>query len=188
MLTSLSNLFDFAPQFHLSLQSGDDFILKKMNRKYTAEQYYESCKLIYKYFPDANITTDIIVGFPYEKEENFINTMNLAKKVKFGKIHCFPFSAKKGTIAYNYEDVDAETKKLRMDQMTKLSQELMREYNAKFIDRTLDMLIEEVEDGFYVGYSGNYIKCYLPVNNSQDIGKIIKVKGIKIFKEGLMVG
>lgn len=186
-LKALQGLHDFAPQFHLSLQSGDDFVLKKMNRKYTSQNYIDACNLIYKYFPDANITTDIIVGFPYEEEDNFNNTLLLAEKVKFGKIHCFPFSAKKGTIAYRYKDVDPATKKDRMNRLTQLANKLSYEYNARFVGKTLEMLIEEVEDNYYVGYSGNYIKCYLGLDANINIGDITKVKVIELYNEGVKV-
>ena len=186
-LKALQGLHDFAPQFHLSLQSGDDFVLKKMNRKYTSQNYLDACNLIYKYFPDANITTDIIVGFPYEEEDNFNNTLLLAEKVKFGKIHCFPFSAKKGTIAYRYKDVDPATKKDRMNRLTQLANKLSYEYNERFVGKTLEMLIEEVEDNYYVGYSGNYIKCYLGLDANINIGDITKVKVIELYNEGVKV-
>ena len=187
-LKSLLKLKNFCPQFHLSLQSGDDFVLKKMNRKYTSKEYLEACNLIYKFFPDANITTDIIVGFPYEDEENFKNTLNLVREVKFGKIHCFPFSAKKGTLAYTYKDIDKNIKKERLKILSNLGEKLATEYHSKFINRNLIVLVEEIEDNYIVGYSENYIKCYMENDTKKyKLGEIITVKGIKIYKEGLKV-
>ena len=186
-LKVLQSMPNFAPHFHLSLQSGDDDILKKMNRKYTRLQYLQACELIYKYFPDANITTDIIVGFPFETEENFANTLDLAKKAKFGKIHAFPFSAKKGTVAANYPDINPEIKKDRMNRLMALADELQTEYDRRFIGKKLNVLIEEQEGEYLVGYSENYIKCYIDKNYASCGGDIKTFVGKKLFKEGLLV-
>jgi len=188
VLQSLKNLKNFCPQFHLSLQSGDDLVLRKMNRKYKSVEYIEACSLIYEYFPNANITTDIIVGFPYETEEAFNNTLKLVKEVKFGKIHCFPFSAKKGTVAFNYPDIDKCIKKDRLSILSRVGDELAKDYHSKFIGKTLKVLVEEVEEEYLVGYSENYIKCYM-VNdtNKYPLGQVVEVKGVKLYKEGLIV-
>lgn len=183
----LKSMPNFAPQFHLSLQSGDDSILKKMNRKYTRDEYIEAVNKIYSYFPNANITTDIIVGFPYETEENFANTLDLAQKVKFGKIHCFPFSAKKGTLAATYKNIDASIKNERMNRLESLASKLQDEYNTKYVGQELNVLIEEIEDDYYTGYSENYIKCYFKSDKEYPIGQILKVTGVKLLKEGLEV-
>ncbi len=187
LLDVMKGMPNFAPHFHLSLQSGDDEILKMMNRKYSAKEYLDACGMIYRYFPDANITTDIIVGFPYESEENFENTITLAKKAKFGRIHCFPFSAKAGTRAATFPDTLPETKKDRMAKLSKVADELMLEYNTKFVGKKLNMLIEEEEAGYLVGYSENYIKCYLEPKDTFVIGDVIEVEGNKIYKDGLLV-
>ena len=187
LLSVLKDMSNFAPQFHLSLQSGDDDVLKAMNRKYTAQEYINACNMIYKYFPNANITTDIIVGFPGEKEENFNNTINLAKTVKFGKIHCFPFSAKKGTRAATFVDNPADIKKDRMDRLSVVASELQTEYNIRFIGADLMMLLEEKEGEYIVGYSENYIKCYLMTTKNLKLGEVIRVKGVELYKEGLKV-
>ncbi len=186
-LKVLKQMPNFAPHFHLSLQSGDDFVLKKMNRKYTAKEYINACDLIYKYFPNANITTDIIVGFPFEEEENFENTISLAKAVGFGKIHCFPFSAKKGTVAYNYPDMTKEIKNKRMERLTSVANELQIAYNSKFIGKSLEVLVEEMEGDYFVGYSANYIKCYIPKKINCEIGSIKTFTAEKNYKEGVIV-
>ena len=183
----LSKMPNFAPQFHLSLQSGDDYVLSKMNRKYTSDEYLKAVELIYRYFPNANITTDIIVGFPYESEEAFNNTLKLAKKVKFGKIHCFPFSAKKGTIAYTYKEIPIDIKRKRMEMLENVANELQINYCKQYIGKELNLLIEEIEDKYYVGYSENYIKCYIKKDCTQEIGEIVKVVGKRLYKEGLEV-
>jgi len=113
--------------------------------------------------------------------------MNLVKKVKFGKIHCFPFSAKKGTRAATFVDTAPEIKKDRMNRLSSIAEELQKEYNLKYVGKGMEMLIEETEGDYLVGYSENYIKCYLPNNKNIVIGSIIKVKGLELYKEGLKV-
>ena len=117
LLSALKELKDFAPHFHLSLQSGSDSVLKKMNRHYTSNEYLEKVNLIREYFADAGITTDIIVGFPTESEENFMETLELVKKVRFSDIHPFPFSPRTGTVASKMKDLSGEIKKQRLDKL-----------------------------------------------------------------------
>ncbi len=188
LLKQLKDMPNFAPHFHLSLQSGDNEVLKKMNRKYTREEYIAACNLIYKYFPDANITTDIIVGFPFETDDAFQNTIELVKEVNFGKVHCFPFSAKKGTVAAKYKDIDANIKKERMSKLETVAASEQLKYNSKFLNKKLSVLVEEEEDGYLVGFSDNYIKCYMNNNtNKYPIGEIVEVTAIKLKEEGLEV-
>ena len=109
-LQALKKLKDFAPHFHLSLQSGSNAVLNAMNRHYTREEYIEKVNLIREYFPDAAITTDIIVGFPTETEQDFLDSVDIVEKVKFADIHPFPFSPRSGTVAYQMKDLSPEIK------------------------------------------------------------------------------
>ena len=164
-LSALKSLKDFACHFHLSLQSGSDKVLKKMNRRYTREEYISACDLIRKYFPNAGITTDIIVGFPYETEEDFNQTIDLVNRVQFSDIHPFIFSKREGTVAYNMPDVSDEDKKLRLDKLMKIKQNLKDEFAKSQKGKTLKMLPEIFKDGYTIGYSENYLRLYVKGNH-----------------------
>lgn len=161
-LDTLSKLKHFCPQFHLSLQSGSTEVLKKMNRHYTAEEYLLACEKIKKVFPCANITTDVIVGFPTETEQNFIETCELSKKVQFGDMHIFPFSKRAGTQAEKFKDMPKAQKDGRAKILSQIRDELKKSYIEKFIGKTFVMLTEDKEDNLTVGHTENFIKVYIP--------------------------
>ena len=173
-LIALKNLKDFAPHFHLSLQSGSDAVLKKMNRKYTREEFIEKVALIRKYFPLAGITTDIIAGFPTETEEDFADTLSLVETVKFSDIHPFIFSPRSGTPAYKMQDLPPEIKKARLDCLLDVKRRLKADFAALMKGKTAEFLPEEFKDGFTEGYSENYLRVY--VKGEMPVGKMIKVK------------
>lgn len=181
-LTALKGLKNFAPHFHLSLQSGSDSVLKSMNRHYTAEEYYQKTCLIKKYFPDAGITTDIIVGFPTETEKDFLETLELVERVKFSDIHPFIFSPRHGTKAFEMKDLSPEIKKARQDKLLIVKQEKKLSFANSMIGKTLGFLFEEEKDGYYTGYSENYLRLYLKEFNG--CKEITKVKVICPFKDG----
>ncbi len=183
-LISLKNLFDFAPHFHLSLQSGSDLVLKSMNRRYTTEEYFNKVQLIREYFPNAGITTDVIVGFPTETEEEFNNSLEFVKKVEFSDVHAFPFSPRSGTNAFEMKDLSPEIKKERLNKLLKVKGELKEKFAKKMNGQVLEMLTEEVKDGYLEGYSENYLRLYLKdeIPNS----KMIKVKVCEPFKDGAL--
>lgn len=139
--------------FHLSLQSGSDAVLKKMNRRYTRAQYLEACALIYEFFPDAAITTDIIVGFPTETEADFSDTLAIVDEAGFARVHAFPYSRRAGTVAAKLPDLPAAVKKERMARLSKVAAAAEERYLARFLGRTLEAVFEE--DG---GYTHNYIR------------------------------
>ncbi len=184
LLDLLIQVPNFAPHFHLSLQSGDTSVLKAMNRKYTAEEFLEKCKLIKSYFPDANITTDIIVGFPTETEKEFENTVRFAKTVGFGKIHVFPYSVRTGTVASKMKDLPLFVKKERVAKLTKVSDELEIAFNQSMLGKTKKVLFEDEEDGFMVGFTDNYIKVYTDRSKVKS-GDLIDVKLTELFKLGI---
>ena len=183
-LQALSELKDFAPHFHLSLQSGSNDVLKKMNRRYTTEEFYEKVLLIRKYFPNAGITTDIIVGFPTETEENFNETVEFCKKVKFSDIHAFCFSPRKGTVAYKMADLNGEIKRTRLDRLLEIKNQSKLEFAQNNVGKTLEFLFEEEKDRYSEGYSGNYLRLYL--KEKIEDKKIIKVNVIEPFKDGAL--
>lgn len=182
LLEAAKKLYDFAPHFHLSLQSGSDSVLKSMNRHYTASEYGEKVNLIRKHFPQAAITTDVIVGYSTETEECFKESFEFCKKVGFADIHCFPYSVRKGTVGAKLKPLSESIKKERLNKMLCLKEKLKKEYTEKFIGQILDVVIEEEEEGYYVGYSGNYIRVYV---KGCGFGKV-KVKGLALYKEGLL--
>ncbi len=181
-LCALKELKDFAPQFHLSLQSGSSRVLKAMNRRYTREEYLEKCSLIYKYFPEAAITTDIIAGFPTETEEDFEESISIIEQAGFARVHAFAFSPREGTVAYKMKDVAPDIKSARLHRLLKAGEQSQTRYISGFIGKTLDFIAEEYEDGFTTGYTANYIKIYLPqkLQAGKKYGILIK----NCFKDG----
>ena len=148
--------------FHLSLQSGSNKTLKRMNRKYTTEEFKNIVEILRKYYNDVILTTDIIVGFPGENEEEFEETYNFLKEIKFYKMHVFPYSPRKGTLAERMpEQVDGNIKEKRSKKLIKMSEQNQLEYNKKLIGKEVDVLFEEPEEKnnvlFYKGHTQNYI-------------------------------
>lgn len=160
-LKTLKGLKDFAPQFHLSLQSGSNAVLKAMNRHYTREEYLEKCRLIYKFFPDAAITTDIIAGFPTETEEDFEKSLSIIEEAKFARIHAFAFSAREGTVAFKMEDLNKEIKNSRIHRLLKAANEASLRHITGCIGKNYEFIAEETTGDYYTGYTGNYIKVYV---------------------------
>ncbi len=146
---------NFAPHFHLSLQSGSTKVLRAMNRKYTREEYLSACEKIYRAFPDAAITTDIIAGFPTETEEDFGESLSMIREAKFARVHAFPFSMRAGTAAAKLSDLPAEVKKERTARLIAEGRRAEKEYLSRFCGREAVVLFER--DG---GYTENYIRVY----------------------------
>lgn len=182
-LQALKELKNFAPHFHLSLQSGADSVLKKMNRHYTAEEYLKKVALIREYFPDAAITTDIIVGFPTETEADFSDTLDLVDKVKFSDIHPFPFSARSGTVAYKMTDLSPEIKKQRLNVLLEKKKECKLAFIKSQENKVAEFLFEEEKDGYGEGYSGNYLRLYVKGYSGEGIKK---VKVLSPYKDGAL--
>lgn len=181
----LKNCKNFCPHFHLSLQSGSDSVLKKMNRKYSTEQFFETTQLIRKHFDLAGITTDVIVGFPTETEENFEETLDFVKKVKFSDLHIFPYSKRNGTAATKlYKDLPKPVKMKRLYRLQEVGNELKNEFILS--NKEVEVLVEEEKEGYYTGYSKNYIKCYFMAGNVA-VGDIVKGKIAGLFKDGALI-
>lgn len=158
-LARAKNTGKLCPSFHLSLQSGCDSVLKRMNRRYSAEEYKNAIDLIRKFYPDAGITTDIIVGFPGETEEEFEASLNFAEKIAFSHIHVFPYSIREGTKAATMEgQLDKQTKEERVKKMSAVAQKTRETFINSVIGKTYPVLFEqEVEKGVFEGYTPNYI-------------------------------
>lgn len=162
---------------HIPLQAGSDEILKIMNRKYDLKYYEEKINLIRSIRPEINITTDVIVGHPYETEELFDKTFEFCKKIEFGKIHVFPYSIRKNTKASLMPNqVDEHTKKERADKLIRLSDILMDKYESKFIGRDLDIITEVNHKNEIVGFTSNYIKIFVNNPSGLSTNEMISVK------------
>lgn len=158
---------------HIPLQAGSDEILKKMNRKYDLAYYEEKINKIRSIRPDISITTDIIVGFPYETDELFSETLEFSKKMNFSKIHVFPYSIRVGTAAASMPNqVDEVTKKVRVKKLMALSEKQEKEYYEKFKGKELDILVEECDNNVSIGHTSNYLMVTL--NENLLVGKIYK--------------
>lgn len=159
--------------YHLSLQSGCDNTLKRMNRRYTAEEYAQVCSRLRKAFPDVALTTDIIVGFPGESDEDFKECMDFAQRVHLDKIHVFPYSPKKGTPAEKMDNqVAPNVKNERAAEMSRLSDKLNIEFLKGHIGKSVDVLFEERVDNMYIGHTANYIR--VEVCSDEDLHNQIK--------------
>lgn len=182
-LQACSELRDFAPHFHLSLQSGSDAVLRKMNRHYTTEEFAEKVRLIRSHFPAAGVTTDIIAGFPTETEENFCETLAFAEEIKFSGIHCFPYSARSGTAAYRLKDLPTDLKKSRVDRLISIGERTKSEFIQANIGTIQEIVPETEANGVWEGYTGNYIRVYAEgcTGNERQ-----KVKLIRRYRDGAL--
>lgn len=173
--------------FHLSLQSGSDDILKAMNRKYDTVIFKQKVNLIREVFPNAGITTDIIVGFPGETEENHKQTMSFVEEIKFSKTHLFKFSPREGTRAAKMGDqINGNIKRERLHDLEKLEEKNRIEFLEKQLDQILSVLIESKSD--FKGYSGGYSTNYLKVNVKENIpaNTIVDIKVTGTLDEELV--
>ena len=185
-LEVLKNNSVIVSHLHIPLQSGSDKILKLMNRKYDKEYYRNKIKKIKEIRPDISITTDIIVGFPSESEDDFQETLAFSKEIGFSKIHVFPYSRRKGTKAdVMSNQIDESVKKDRVKRLTELSNELERIYLDKFIGKEVLVLIERNYDDVSVGHTGNYLK--VEVNGYHERNSLVKVKIIKL-QDNYLIG
>lgn len=176
MLERLKNQEKFCPQFHLSLQSGCDKTLARMNRHYDTEFYRDLVKRIRKMFPSAAITTDIMVGFAGETEEEFNDSLKFAREIGFAKAHIFAYSRRKGTVAYGLPNqISNSEKSERSRLMSKTTLESENEFLSNQVGKVFTVLFETAENGFAVGYTPNYSRVKVK-SDSPHTGEIIKVK------------
>lgn len=185
----MGNLYKICDHFHLSLQSGCNKTLERMNRKYNISQYKNAVEKLRITFKDVAITTDVIVGFPGETEKDFIESCNFAKEINLSKIHVFPFSPKKGTKAYEFkEQVPNEIKNQRSKKMIEISNNLNKEFLSKFIGKNKNVLFERnTEKNIYEGHTTNYIT----VNSDCDkniTNNVLTVKIEEIIKNETVIG
>ncbi len=162
----ISGLEKLCPHFHLSLQSGCDETLARMNRRYTTSEYREAVDKIRKYYPQAAITTDVIVGFPAETEAEFTQTYHFVEEINFALLHVFPFSRREGTKAYDMpEQIDNQSKKRRSEQLIRLAQEMTASYLEQFIGQELMVLIESVNESGAYGLTKEHVAVQIDTQN-----------------------
>ena len=174
-IEGLKGVTKLCPHFHLSLQSGCDKILKKMNRDYTSEEYLERVSKLRDIYPTMSLTTDIICGFPEETEEDFKETCNFVTKAGFTKVHTFPYSEREGTVAAKMPQVPVNVRKERASHLISISDGLESEFAAKKVGTVTQVLIETFKDGFAEGYTPEYVRAKVISEDHSLKGKIVSV-------------
>ena len=181
----LSVFPNLCPQFHLSMQSGSDTVLSRMKRKYDTARYYQSVELLRKFFPECAVTTDMIVAFPGETEEEFAESLAFIRKCAFADMHIFPYSRRPGTPADKMPGQhNNATKEARSRAVIALAEEMSRAYREGFVGRTLEVLFEEREGEFYTGHAPNYIKVYARGENLHN--EIRTVTVLEVYRDGVL--
>ena len=175
---------NLCPHFHLSMQSGCDATLKRMNRKYDTARYYESVKLLREHFDRPGITTDLIVGFPGETEEEFTQTLDFVKKCAFSAMHIFPYSRRTGTPAAAMPDqVPNAVKEDRAHRAGEVARALHRTWLESWVGYTLPVLFEEEKDGLWRGHAPNYTEVFILGEGLHNIIKDVKI--VEVYEDGL---
>ena len=181
----LSVFSNLCPQFHLSMQSGSDTVLSRMKRKYDTARYYQSVELLRKFFPECAVTTDMIVAFPGETEEEFAESLAFIRKCAFADMHIFPYSRRPGTPADKMPGQhNNATKEARSRAAIALAEEMSRAYREGFVGRALEVLFEEREGEFYTGHAPNYIKVYARGENLHN--EIRTVTVLEVYRDGVL--
>ena len=186
-LNRVAKLKHFMPHFHLSLQSGAEKTLREMNRNYAPEEYRDTVRRILRVFPDAGLTTDVIVGFPGESEEDFRESMNFVEEMGFSRLHVFPYSMRKNTPAARRKDqIPGPVKKERAARMIALGDKLAADFVKERIGKTYPVLFEEKKDGKNYGYTPNYM--YVAVEGKEDLRNTLECVTIEGEKGGEITG
>lgn len=172
----ISKLSKVCDHFHISLQSGSKSVLKNMNRKYTPEEYLDMLERIRKVMPDVGITTDIIEGFPLESEENFEETKAFVQKAKFSKVHVFPYSERKGTAAARMPQHPIPERERRAKELSLITERVQKEFEEGFVGKRVEVLFEQVKNGFSEGHTKNFLKVYTEGNEAYTgLCKIVEI-------------
>jgi len=182
-LSELATFENFCDQFHLSLQSGGNNTLKSMNRHYTKEQYLEKVELIRKYFPNAGITTDIIIGFPTETEDDFNESLEFVKSVNFFEMHVFPYSKRNGTVAEKFKNIATNVPE-RVKKMTEAANAMKQEFLKKNVGLIHEVIIETKKENYYLAHTKNYILCYIESNEELAPNSKVNVKILAPYADG----
>ena len=180
----LKKLPNICPQFHLSMQSGCDTVLKRMNRKYDTARYFESVSLLRKVFPGCAVTTDMIVAFPGETEEEFNESLAFIEKCAFADMHIFPYSRRPGTPADKMPGQHQnDVKEARSAAAIKVAEKMNEAYRKALLGGVQEVLFEEEEKGYFAGHAPNYIKVYVKAENLHNQVKNVTVT--ELFRDGV---
>ncbi len=182
MIEQIKTITKLCPQFHISVQSGCNSVLKAMNRHYTAEEYEHLANKLRKTFSDATITTDVLVGFPTETEDDFNTTVEFVKRVGFEKTHVFPYSVREGTKAAKMEQLTKAVKEDRATRLSAVTEVIREEFLKKQIGKTVEVLFETEKDGFCEGYTENYTPVRV-FSETKCKGEFLTVEIIESDKE-----
>lgn len=176
----LYKLPNLCPQFHLSMQSGSDTVLKRMRRKYDSARYYESVTLLNRYFPGCALTTDLIVGFPGETEEELEESLAFSQKCGFSAMHIFPYSRRGGTPADAMPDqIPKAVKSARAAKAAAVAAKLRENYDSALIGTVQEVLFEQEEDGFFTGHAGNFVKVYARGNGLHNTLQAVRITALR---------
>ena len=192
-MEGISSLPKVCPHFHLSLQSGCDKTLADMNRRYRAAEYAEKCQLIRKYYPAPALTTDVIVGFPMETEDDFRESYEFVKNIHFYETHIFKYSRRQGTKAAAMPGQLTEAEKaVRSEKMLELNQKRAKEYETSMIGKTLEILLEEEVEingqKYLMGHSREYIKAVIPEDNKYKVNDLVQIRAEAFIEEHILLG
>lgn len=182
---ALAGFPNLCPQFHLSLQSGNDSVLRRMNRKYDTARYDESVRLLHTYFPGCAVTTDLIVGFPGETEEEFSESLAFLKTCGLSMFHIFPYSRRKGTPAADMPgQIPNAVKERRAAAAASAAAELEAQYHTSMLGTTQQVLFEQEENGLYAGHAMNYVKVYVQAADLHN--EIRAVRVTELYRDGVL--
>ena len=180
----LSRHANLCPQFHLSLQSGSDTVLSRMNRKYDTARFFESVSMLREYFPGCALTTDLIVGFPGETEAEFAESLDFLRRCGFARVHVFPYSRRPGTPADRLPgQLTRQVKERRSAEAIRVERELADAYCAGMIGSVQEVLFEQPEEGMFAGHAPNYVKVYAPGEGLKNELRRVRVEAV--FAEGV---
>ena len=181
----LQRLPNLCPQFHLSMQSGCDRVLERMKRKYSTERYYESVHLLKTYFPGCAVTTDMIVAFPGETEEEFRESLDFIRRCGFADMHIFPYSRRPGTPAASMPGQHGnDVKEERSREAMAVAAEMSRKYRKNLLGTGLSVLFEEMDGGYWTGHAPNYVKVYAKGEDLHNQTRTVKIT--EVFRDGVL--
>ena len=180
-----AKLPNLCPHFHLSLQSGCDATLKRMNRKYDSARYYESVRLLKEYFDGVAVTTDLIVGFPEETEEEFLETLSFIRRCGFAQMHIFPYSVRPGTKAAAMRQLTGAVKEKRAARAAEVAEEMHKEYLQSCVGKVFPVLFEQEKEGRFAGHAPNYMEV---LAQGEELHNVVRNVEITAVENGSLVG
>ena len=180
-----AKLPNLCPHFHLSLQSGCDATLKRMNRKYDSARYYESVRLLKEYFDGVAVTTDLIVGFPEETEEEFLETLAFIRRCGFAQMHIFPYSVRPGTKAAAMRQLTGAVKEDRAARAAVVAEEMHKEYLQSCVGKVFPVLFEQEKEGRFAGHAPNYMEV---LAQGEELHNVVRNVEITAVENGSLVG